>query len=107
MPFDEDVVFDQSLDLISVKTRLIYAFKKHLTNMSNIELNLICSALDVLKEKYGNDTNSYNFIEVGVRANLQNHGTSVQLTLSNIGEYLLPFTNKQLLLDLLHSIGGI
>lgn len=94
-------------DLITVKTHLIYAMKKYLTDMSSIELNLVCSALDELKAKYGHTTADINFIDVGVRNNLQNHysvKTSVQLTLSNIGAYILPLTNEQLLKDLLQVI---
>lgn len=85
-------------DPISVKTNLIMAVKDYLTNVPNTDIN---QTLDVLKSKYGHKTNDYNFIEYGIRANLQNRNAD---TLSNIGKYILPLSNTQLLQDLLCAL---
>jgi frataxin-like iron-binding protein CyaY len=70
--------------------------------MHQTELSCFYRILDLLKQKY-TDTNDFNFVEQGIRCNLQNYN-NLNLAISNISSYIFNFNNENLLKDLLNSI---
>lgn len=68
-----------------------------------MELSCFYRILDLLKQKY-TDANEFNFVEQGIRCNIQNYNNKLPLALSNISSYIYNCDNEHLLKDLLNSI---
>jgi len=96
-------VIDKELQLWSLKIKLIMSLKYYLINTSNTELSCFYRVLDLLKEKYS-DTNDFNFLEQGIRCNLQNYSNTIINAINNISSYIHNCNNEDLLKDILNSI---
>lgn len=93
---------NKELELLSLKNKLLITLKYYLFNMHQMELSCFYRILDLLKQKY-TDTNDFNFVEHGIRCNLQNYN-NLNLAISNISSYIFNCNNENLLKDLLNSI---
>lgn len=93
---------NKELELLSLKNKLLITLKYYLFNMHQMELSCFYRILDLLKQKY-TDTNDFNFVEHGIRCNLQNYN-NLNLVISNISSYIFNCNNENLLKDLLNSI---
>ena len=89
MQINKDIIF------IGVKIKLHDKLKHYLTNKSQTELSCFYRLLELLKQKYP-DATDFNFIEQGIRCNIDN--------ISNMESYIYNHKNKQLLVDLLNGI---
>jgi hypothetical protein len=94
---------DKGLQLWSLKIKLIMSLKYYLINTSNTELSCFYRVLDLLKQKY-NDTNDFNFLEQGIRTNIQNNSNTIITAINNISSYIHNCNNELLLKDILNSI---
>jgi len=79
------------------------SLKYYLINTSNTELFCFYRVLDLLKEKYS-DTNDFNFLEQGIRCNIQNYSNTITNAINNISSYIHNCNNEDLLKDILNSI---
>jgi len=93
---------NKELELLGLKNKLLITLKYYLFNIHQTELSCFYRILDLLKQKY-TDTNDFNFVEQGIRCNLQNYN-NLNLAISNISSYIFNFNNENLLKDLLNSI---
>jgi hypothetical protein len=91
----------QELKILGLKNKLRITLKYFLFNTPQNELSCFYRILDLLKQKYTN-TNDLNFIEQGIRSNIQNN--NISYTISNISSYINNYNNLHLLEDLLYSI---
>ncbi len=94
---------DKELELWGLKIKLIMSLKYYLINTSNTELTCFYRVLDLLKQKYG-DANDLNFIEQGIRCNIQNYSNTIINAINNISSYIHNCNNNALLKDILNSI---
>jgi hypothetical protein len=94
---------DKELELWGLKIKLIMSLKYYLINTSNTELCCFYRVLDLLKQKYS-DTNDFNFIEQGIRCNIQNYSNTIINAINNISSYIHNCNNEDLLKDILNSI---
>ena len=94
---------DKELQLWALKIKLIMSLKYYLINTSNTELSCFYRVLDLLKEKYS-DANDFNFIEQGIRCNIQNYSNTIINAINNISSYIHNCNNESLLIDILNSI---
>ena len=60
---------DKELHLWGLKIKLIMSLKYYLINTSKIERSCFYRVLDLLKQKYSDE---FNFLEQGIRCNIQN-----------------------------------
>jgi hypothetical protein len=98
----ENSQIDKELHLIRLKIKLLITLKYYFTNTNQTELSFFYRILDLLKQKY-NDANDFNFIEQGIRCNLQNYNNLTSV-ISYISSYIINYNNESLLKDLLNSI---
>ena len=96
-------VIDNELKLWGLKIKLIMSLKYYLINSSNTELSCFYRVLDLLKQKYS-DTNDFNFLEQGIRCNIQNYSNTIINAINNISSYIHNCNNEDLLKDILNSI---
>ena len=96
-------VIDKELKLWGLKIKLIMSLKYYLINSSNTELSCFYRVLDLLKQKYS-DTNDLNFLEQGIRCNIQNYSNTIINAINNISSYIHNCNNEDLLKDILNSI---
>ena len=80
-------VIDKELKLWGLKIKLIMSLKYYLINSSNTELSCFYRVLDLLKQKYS-DTNDLNFLEQGIRCNIQNYSNTIINAINNISSYI-------------------
>lgn len=93
---------DKELQLWGLKIKLIMSLKYYLINTSHCELSCFYRVLGLLKQKY-NDANDFNFLEQGIRCNIQNNNTIIN-AINNISSYIHNCNNEALLKDILNSI---
>lgn len=94
---------DKELKLWGLKIKLIMSLKYYLINSSNTELSCFYRVLDLLKQKYS-DMNDFNFLEQGIRCNIQNYSNTIIDAINNISSYIHNCNNEDLLKDILNSI---
>ena len=94
---------NKELELLGLKNKLLIALKYYLFNTPQLELSCFYRILELLKQKY-TDTNDFNFVEQGIRCNIQNYNNNLPLAISNISSYIYNCNNEYLLKDLLNSI---
>jgi len=94
---------DKELRLLGLKNKLLITLKYYLFNTPQMDLSCFYRILELLKQKY-TDTNDFNFIEQGIRCNLQNYNNKLLLAISNMSSYIYNYNNENLLKDLLNSI---
>lgn len=99
----ETTRINKELKFVGLKNKLMITLKYYLINTPQTNLSCFYRILDLLKLKY-TETNDLNFIEQGIRSNLQNYGNNLQTALSNISSYIFNCNNEPLLRDLLESI---
>ncbi len=92
---------DKELHLWSLKIKLITSLKYYLINSSHIELSCFYRVLDLLKQKYNDE---FNFLEQGIRCNIQNNNNTIINVINNISPYVHNCNNELLLKDILNSI---
>ena len=92
---------DKDLQLWGLKIKLIMSLKYYLINTSHRELSCFYKVLGLLKQKYSDD---FNFLEQGIRCNIQNHNNTIINAINNISSYIHNCNNEPLLKDLLNSI---
>ena len=92
---------DKELQLWGLKIKLIMTLKYYLINASSSELSCFYKVLDLLKQKYSDD---FNFIEQGIRCNIQNCNNTIIIAINNISSYINNSKNEPLLKDILNSI---
>jgi hypothetical protein len=93
---------NKELELLGLKNKLLITLKYYLFNTPQMELSCFYRILELLKQKY-TDTNDFNFVEQGIRCNLQNYN-NLKLAISNMSSYIYNCNNEYLLKDLLNSI---
>lgn len=96
-------VIDNELKLWGLKIKLIMSLKYYLINSSNTELSCFYRVLDLLKQKYS-DMNDFNFLEQGIRCNIQNYSNTIIDAINNISSYIHNCNNEDLMKDILNSI---
>ena len=94
---------DKELKLWGLKIKLIMSLKYYLINSSNTELSCFYRVLDLLKQKYS-DMNDFNFLEQGIRCNIQNYSNTIIDAINNISSYIHNCNNEDLMKDILNSI---
>lgn len=94
---------NQELKLFSLKIKLLSMLKCYLTNTLQSEIQFFYRILDLLKQKY-TDTDDFNFVEQGIRNNLQNYRNNLPRSIIDISSYIYNYNNGYLLNDLLNSI---
>ena len=94
---------NKELELLGLKNKLLITLKYYLFNTPQMELSCFYRILELLKQKY-TDANDFNFVEQGIRCNLQNYNNNLPLAISNISSYIYNCNNEYLLKDLLNSI---
>ena len=94
---------NKELELLGLKNKLLITLKYYLFNTPQMELSCFYRILELLKQKY-TDVNDFNFVEQGIRCNLQNYNNNLPLAISNISSYIYNCNNEYLLKDLLNSI---
>ena len=94
---------NKELELLGLKNKLLITLKHYLFNTHQMELSCFYRILDLLKQKY-TDTNDFNFVEQGIRYNLQNYNNNLEFAISNMSSYIYNCNNEYLLKDLLNSI---
>jgi hypothetical protein len=94
---------NKELELLGLKNKLLITLKYYLFNTPQIKLSCFYRILELLKQKY-TDANDFNFVEQGIRCNLQNYNNNLSLAISNISSYIYNCNNEYLLKDLLNSI---
>jgi hypothetical protein len=94
---------NKELELLGLKNKLLITLKYYLFNTPQMELSCFYRILELLKQKY-TDTNDFNFVEQGIRCNLQNYNNNLKLAISNMSSYIYNCNNEYLLKDLLNSI---
>ncbi len=92
------------LELMRLKIKLSSTLKYYVLNSTHDEMNLFYRVLELLKQKYMNDTNVYNFLEQGIRGNLQNNNNNIMINISKISSSISGFSNSQVLNELLYTI---
>jgi len=94
---------NKELELLGLKNKLLITLKYYLFNTPQMELSCFYRILELLKQKY-TDANDFNFVEQGIRCNLQNYNNNLKLAISNMSSYIYNCNNEYLLNDLLNSI---
>ena len=94
---------NKELEFLGLKNKLLITLKYYLFNTPQMELSCFYRILELLKQKY-TDANDFNFLEQGIRCNLQNYNNNLPLAISNISSYIYNCNNEYLLKDLLNSI---
>jgi hypothetical protein len=94
---------NKELELLGLKNKTLITLKFYLFNTPQMELSCFYRILELLKQKY-TDTNDFNFVEQGIRSNLQNYNNNLKLAISNMSSYIYNCNNEYLLKDLLNSI---
>jgi hypothetical protein len=94
---------NKELELLGLKNKTLITLKFYLFNTPKMELSCFYRILELLKQKY-TDTNDFNFVEQGIRSNLQNYNNNLKLAISNMSSYIYNCNNEYLLKDLLNSI---
>jgi len=94
---------NKELELLGLKNKLLITLKYYLFNTPQMELSCFYRILELLKQKY-TDVNDFNFVEQGIRCNLQNYNNNFKLAISNMSSYIYNCNNEYLLKDLLNSI---
>lgn len=94
---------DKELSLLGLKNKLLITLKYYLFNTPQMELSCFYRILDLLKQKY-TDANDFNFVEQGIRCNLQNYNNKLPLAISNMSSYIYNCNNERMLKDMLNSI---
>uniref|UniRef100_A0A6C0IWU1 Uncharacterized protein n=1 Tax=viral metagenome TaxID=1070528 RepID=A0A6C0IWU1_9ZZZZ len=94
---------NKELELLGLKNKLLITLKYYLFNTPQMELSCFYRILELLKQKY-TDANDFNFVEQGIRRNLQNYNNNLPLAISNISSYIYNCNNEYLLKDLLNNI---
>jgi hypothetical protein len=92
---------DKELQLCGLKIKLIMSLKYYLINTSCSELSCFYKVLDLLKQKY---SNYFNFLEQGIRCNIQNNNNTIINAINNISSHINSCDNENLLKDILNSI---
>jgi len=96
-------IINKELILLGLKNKLLITLKFYLLNISQTELFCFYRILDLLKQKY-TDSNDLNFVDQGIRCNLQNYNKNLNLAISNMSSYIYNCNNENMLKDLLSSI---
>jgi hypothetical protein len=91
------------LELMRLKIKFSHVLKSYVLNSNSAEMNLFYRVLELLKQKYMNDAIIYNFLEQGIRSNLQNNNNRMD-NISNISSFISGFSNSQVLNELLYTI---
>ena len=91
------------LELMRLKIKLSSTLKYYVLNSSHSEMNLLYRVLEILKQKYRDDPSVYNFIEQGIRCNLQNNNNRL-INISSISSYIYNCSDVSVLNDLLNCI---
>lgn len=99
----DNIHIDKELKLLGLKNKLLITLKYYLFNTSQTELSCFYRILELLKQKY-TDANDFNFIEQGIRSNIQSYHIPLTLSISNMSSYIYNNNNENLLRDLLNSI---
>ena len=94
---------NKELELLGLKNKLLITLKYYLFNTPQMELSCFYRILELLKQKY-TDANDFNFLEQGIRCNLQNYNNNLKSAISNMSSYIYNNNNEYLLRDLLNSI---
>ena len=94
---------NKELELFGLKNKLLITLKYYLFNTPQMELSCFYRILELLKQKY-TDANDFNFLEQGIRCNLQNYNNNLKSAISNMSSYIYNNNNEYLLRDLLNSI---
>jgi hypothetical protein len=94
---------DKELQLLTLIIKLLKSLKHYLINTSQTEMQCFYRVLDLLKEKY-NNTSDINFIEQGIRTNIQNHQDTIINNIKNISRFVYNYDNEPLLKDVLNCI---
>lgn len=94
---------NQELELFSLKIKLLSTLKCYLNNTPQSEIKFFDKILNLLKQKYTN-TEDFNFVEQGIRNNLQNYHNNLPRAITDISSYIYNYNNGYLLNDLLNSI---
>lgn len=92
---------DKELHLWGLKIKLIMSLKYYLINTSKIELSCFYRVLDLLKQKYSDE---FNFLEQGIRCNINNYNNTIINAINNISSYIHNCNNEPLMKDILNSI---
>jgi hypothetical protein len=100
---DNTTRINKDLELFSLKIKLVSTLKCYLNNTSQSEIKFFDKILDLLKQKY-TDTDDFNFLEQGIRNNLQNYHNNLPRAITVISSYIYNYNNGYLLNDLLNSI---
>jgi hypothetical protein len=92
------------LELMRLKIKFSHVLKSYVLNSNSAEMNLFYKVLELLKQKYINDAIIYNFLEQGIRSNLQNNNNNRIDNISKISSYIYNCSNSQVLNELLYTI---
>jgi hypothetical protein len=94
---------NKELGLLRLKNKLLITLKYYLFNVTQTDLYCFYRILELLKQKY-TDSTDYNFIEQGIRVNLQNYNNNLTFAISNMSLFIYNYNNEELLNDFLNSI---
>lgn len=100
----DNMQITNDLELMRLKIKLSSTLKYYVLNSNHQEMNLFYRVLELLKQKYINDANVYNFLEQGIRGNLQNNNNNRMNNISNISSYISNCSNVSVMNELLNCI---
>ena len=98
-----EIQITNELELMRLKIKLSSTLKYYVLNSNHQEMNLFYRVLELLKQKYVNDANVYNFLEQGIRCNLQNNNNRMN-NISYISSYISNCSNVSVMNELLNCI---
>jgi hypothetical protein len=93
---------DKELQLLRLKNKLVTVLKIYLNDTRQTEMSCFYMVLDLLKQKYS-DANDRNFIEQGVRANVQ-YSKDTDTAIMTISNYVFNYNNELVLKEILKFI---
>lgn len=100
-----EIQITNELELMRLKIKLSSTLKYYVLNSTHDEMNLFYRVLELLKQKYMNDPNVYNFLEQGIRGNLQNNNNNNRMNnISNISSYISNCSNVSVMNELINCI---